>query len=890
MRPEHWLFTIPLRLRSLFRRAQADQELDDELRDHLERATEAYVAKGMAPEEAQRRARLDLGGIEQTKEQCRDMRKVNRIQDLIQDLHFGLRILRKNPGFTSIAVLTLTLATGANTAIFSAVYPVLIKPLPFKNADRLAFILKKNVPRGWSRNPISPAEILAWRSQTEAFEDFAAYTEGSCVLTGQGEAEEDPCEVITSNLFPLLGVAPYRGRTFTREEDKAQSPRAAVLSYGLWQRRFGGDESVIGRSITLNGVSHTVVGVMPANLSHLYASPYGSVPGIWVSGIGLEAEHTGNDYFGLARLKPGATLAQAGMQMDTESMRLEKAYPDLLGWRAQVMSFRTNSSADTRPALLVLMAATTFVLLIACANIANLLMARGAGRANEFAVRNALGASQGRLVWQLLTESAVVCLAGGIIGVLLAWGLCKGLAGLAPDTLLRAAPNLAEGITNVRVLGFTMLTLITTTFLFGLAPALHNAKPKVIETLKEVGRSSLQSPRSRRFLSALVVSEIALALVLLVGAGLMMRTFAELIHVNLGFNPKNILTLRASLSGDRYKEPQSRAQFWEQVVIRVEALPGVEAASVSRGVPIMGWNGQFFTTAENPNPPAGQVPDANYVVVGPDYFRTMQIPLHRGRGFNDHDTQSGERVVIVNEKLARTAWPGQDPLGKQLRLGDDAPWLSVIGVAGDVLSQGADGGIHSEMYVPVGQYPWLLQGPQHLVVRTSASMKPESVVRAVVEQIHRINKDVPVVDVETMEQITLESIAQQRMVTALLVSFAGLALGLSTLGIYSVLSYSTAQRTREIGVRMALGAERGRVLRLVVGRGIGLAGLGLAIGIAAALLLTRLMTDLLYGVRAIDPVTFVGVTAVLAASSILACYVPARRATKIDPMVALRYE
>jgi putative ABC transport system permease protein len=577
------------------------------------------------------------------------------------------------------------------------------------------------------------------------------------------------------------------------------------------------------------------------------------------------------------------------MQMDTVSMGLEKVYPDLHGWRAQAMSFRTNSSADTRPALLVLIAATTFVLLIACANIANLLLARGAGRANEFAIRNALGASQGRLVWQLLTESGVVCFAGGIIGVLLASGLCKGLAGLAPDTLLRAAPDLAAGTANVRVLGFAMLTLIATTFLFGLAPALQSAKPKVIETLKEAGRSSLQSPQSRRFRSALVVSEIALALVLLVGAGLMVRTLAELIHVNLGFNPKNILTLHAPLSGDRYREPRSRAQFWEHVVARVEALPGVEAASVSRGLPITGWAGQFFTTAENPNPPVGQVPDANYVIVGPDYFRTMQIPVRRGRGFNDHDTQSAERVVIVNEKLARTSWPGQDPLGKQLRVGDDAPWLSVIGVAGDVLSQGADGGIHSEMYVPVGQYPWL-QGPQHLVVRTSTSVKPESVIRAVVEQIHRINKDVPVTDVETMEQITLESIAQQRMVMALLVSFAGLGLALSTLGIYSVLSYSTAQRTREIGVRMALGAERGSVLRLVVGGGLGLAGLGLAIGIAAALLLTRLMTDLLYGVRAADPLTFVGVTAVLGASSILACYVPARKATKIDPIVALRYE
>ena len=889
MRPEHWLYTIPLRLRSLFRRTQTDLQLDDELRDHLERATEQYIARGMTRSEAHRRARLDLGGIEQTKEQCRDARRVNRIQDFIQDLHFGLRMLRKNPGFTAIAVITLALAIGANTAIFSAVYAVLIKPLPFKDASRLVFILKKNVPRGWSRNPISPTEILAWRDQTEVFEDFAAYTESSCVLTGAGEAEEDPCETITSNFFPLLGEVPYRGRGFTSEEDKAGTPGAVILSYGLWQRRFGGDENVIGRSITLNGVSHEVVGVMPANLSHLYASPYGSVPGMWVSGIGLAADHSWNDYFGVARLKPGSTVALAGMQMDTVSMRLEKVYPDLAGWRAQVMSFRSNSSADTRPALLVLVAATAFVLLIACANVANLLLARGARRADEFAIRNALGASQGRLVWQLLTESAVICLAGGIVGVLLASGLCKGLAGLAPETLLRAAPDLAAGTMNARVLGFALLTLIATTFLFGLAPALQSAKPKVIETLKEAGRSSLQSPQSRRFRNALVVSEIALALVLLVGAGLMVRTLADLIHVNLGFNPKNVLTLRAPLSGDRYKEPESRAQFWEHVVASVEALPGIEAASASRGIPITGWAGQFFTTADNPNPPAGHVPDANYVIVGPDYFRTMQIPLRRGRLFNDHDTQSGERVVIVNEKLAQTAWPGQDPLGKQLRVGDDAPWLSVIGVAGDVLSQGAEWGIHSEMYLPLGQYPWL-QGPQHLVVRTSASVKPESVTRAVVEQIHRIDKDVPVTDVETMEQITLESIAEQRMVMALLVSFAGLALALSTLGIYSVLSYSTAQRTREIGVRMALGAERGSVLRLVVGGGVGLAGLGLAIGIAAALLLTRLMTDLLYGVRATDPLTFVGVSAVLGASSILACYLPARRATKIDPMVALRYE
>jgi putative ABC transport system permease protein len=873
----------------MFRRRRKGSDFSTEIEEHIRLESERLREQGLSEEEAQEAARRAFGNVMHAEERFYEAHRWLWLDHIRQDIRFGLRMLTKSPGFTGVVVATLALAIGANTAIFSAVYAVLLKPLPFKNADRLVFILKKNVPRGWSRNPISPAEILAWRNQTEVFEGLAAYTGESCVLTGVGEAEEDPCEGITSNLFPLLGVRPYRGRNFTPEEDKADAPPSAMLSYGLWQRRFGGDESIIGRSITVNGMSYTVVGVMPANLSHLYASPYGSVPGMWVSGIGLAPEHTWNDYFGIARLKPGTTMAQAGLQMDTVSGRLEKLYPDLHGWRAQVMSFRTNSSADTRPALLVLMGATAFVLLIACANIANLLLARSASRANEFAVRNALGASQGRLIWQLLTESAVVCLAGGVVGVLLASGLCKGLAALAPETLLRAAPDLAAGIANARVLGFTLVTLVATTFLFGLAPALQSAKPKVAERLKESGRSSMLNARSGRLRSALVVSEIALALILLVGAGLMVRTLAQLIHVNLGFNPKNMLTLRVPLSGERYKEPKSRAQFWERLVTRVEALPGVEAASASRGVPITGWAGQYFTTADNPHPSVGQMPDANYVIVGPSYFRAMQIPLRRGRAFNDHDTQSGERVAIVNEKLARTSWPGQDPLGKQLRMGDEGPWLSVIGVAGDVLSQGPDGGVNSEMYVPVAQYPWL-QGPEHLVVRTSPNVKPESAIHAVVEEIHRIDKDVPVADIETMEQIALEPMEQQRMVMALLLSFAGLALGLSTMGIYSVLSYSIAQRTREIGLRMALGAARGSVLRLVVGGGAALTAVGLAIGVAAALVLTRLMTDLLYGVRATDPVTFVAVSAVLGASSILACYLPARRASKVDPVVALRYE
>jgi putative ABC transport system permease protein len=388
----------------------------------------------------------------------------------------------------------------------------------------------------------------------------------------------------------------------------------------------------------------------------------------------------------------------------------------------------------------------------------------------------------------------------------------------------------------------------------------------------------------------LVVSEIALAFVLLIGAGLMVRTLAQLGHLNLGFNPTNVLTLRVPLSGERYKEPQSRVQFWDQVISVVESLPGVESASVSRGLPISGWVGQFFTTAEDPTPPAGQVPDANYVVVGPHYFHTMQIPLRAGRTFNDHDTNASERVVIVNEELSRLYWAGQDVLGKRLQIGGAGPWRTVVGVAGNVLSQGPDAGFHSEMYIPYQQFPWLMDGPKHLVVRTVGNVRPQTLVRSVVQEIHRIDKDQPVADIATMEQIALEPVAQRRMVMALLVSFAGLALILSTLGIYSVLSYSIAQRTREIGLRMALGAQHGNVLRLVVAGGARLAALGIAVGLSASLALTQLMKVLLFGVRPIDPFTFYAVIALLAVTSILACYIPARRAMRVDPIEALRYE
>jgi putative ABC transport system permease protein len=725
------------------------------------------------------------------------------------------------------------------------------------------------------------------------FEDLAAFTSRSCVLTGDGEAAEYPCEIVSSNLFPLLGIPAALGRSFLPEEDKEGGSRVAILSYGLWQRRFGGEESILSRAIAVNGANYTVVGVMPAGFSHMYGATYDTNPQMWISGIALSPSHAWNDYFGVGRFKPGVTMKQAEAALLPISVRLEQTDPGLKGWRAEMKSLRTLLSEVTRPALIVLMGAVAFVLLIACANLANLLLARGAARTSEFALRNALGAGSGRLVRQLLTESLLISLCGGILGVWLAFLGCRGIAALAPDYVLNSAPGLARGAADLHVLGFAAATAVLTAFVFGLAPALQGARPQLTQALGENSRASTGGPRSRRFRGALVVTEIALAMVLLIGGGLMVRTFAELSRLNLGFNPANLLSMRVPFSGERYKEPQSRVEFWRRVVAEVQRLPGVQAVSVSRGRPIGDWSGQFFTTADHPNPPAGQVPDANYLIAGPDYFRATEIPLRRGRIFNEYDTKTAERVVIVNEKLAESNWPGEDPLGKQLHEGSpdsEKPWLTVVGVVGNVLREGPDYGIRSEMYVPYGQYPWLLDGPQHLLVRTAPSVNPESLSRGIVDTIHHVDKSLPVADIEGVEREVAEPIAQQRLVMALLVSFSTLALVLATLGIYSVLSYSIAQRTREIGLRVALGAPRGKVLRLIIAEGVSMAAIGIALGIGGALLLTRLMSDLLYGVRPTDLVTFGAVSIVLGAVSILACYAPARRAIKIDPIVALRYE
>jgi predicted permease len=873
-------------------RERGDADFEQELLTHLALLTEDNLRRGLPPDEAARRARIRLGGLSQLRESNRELRGLPFLETSLRDLGFAVRTLRRSPGFTAVAVATLALGIGATAAIFSAVYAVLLKPLPFAEADRLVAVWKKNPSRGWIRNPISDVEFLGWRERSQAFEDMAAFRPVSCVLRLGEEVEEDPCEVVASNLFPLLGVAPLHGRTFTADEDKEGAPPVVVLSYGLWRRCFGGEDAAIGRTIEVNGASRTIVGVMPASFSHAYASPYAEIPEMWLSGIALSPAHTWNDDLAVGRLRPGIRSAQAEARMEPISLAIGEADPELQGWRAQLVSLRGQESGDARAALAVLMGAVTFVLLIACANVASLLLARGVARANELAVRQALGASRLRLIRQQLTESLLLSAAGGALGVLLASWVAYALAALAPPFLLRSAPGLAAAAVDPRVLAFTVALSLVTTLLAGAAPAIQGARGHAVDTLKEAGRGAPQGPHGRRVRHALVVSEIALATVLLVGAGLMIRTLAGLRRAALGFDPKGVLTLRVSLSGSRYEDPRAQADFWRRVVASVEALPGVEAASVSRGLPIDGWGGQFFTTAENPDPPAGQVPDANYLVVGPDYFRALRIPLVEGRAFDDHDTSSGEPVVIVNAELARTQWPGQDPVGKRLRMGSPAstyPWLTVVGVADNVLTRGPEDGVQPEVYVPYQQLPWVLR-PRHLVVRTASGADPAGLARATVDAIHRVDPGQAVADIQPMEEIAREPIAQRRMLMALLGGFAGLALLLSALGTYSVLSYVVAQRTREIGLRVALGAGPRDVVWLVTTSAARLGLLGIVLGVGGALALNRTIADLLFDVRATDPLTYVAVAVLLAASSLLAGYVPARRALAIDPVVALRYE
>jgi putative ABC transport system permease protein len=806
---------------------------------------------------------------------------------MISDVRFAVRMLAKNPSFTVVAVFALALGIGANTAIFSVVNAVLLRPLPFKDPQQLVMVWENAAHLGFPKNTPSPANFLDWQKQSSVFAGMAAMIERSFNLTGVGEPERLDGRRVSANMFEVLGVPALLGRAFVPDDDRAGT-RVVLLSHSLWQRRFGSDPAVIGTALTLNGESYTVVGVMPPSL-HLPG--YGNWSDqVWVP-IAFppeEAAQRGNHFLEvIARLKPGVTIEQAQAEMETIAARLARQYPDYnVRTGAVVTPLHEEVVGDIKPALLVLVGAVGFVLLIACANVANLLLARAAVRQKEIALRLALGASRSRLTRQFLTESVLLAFFGGGFGLLLALAAIRILKSFVPATVSQAQAIAIDG----KVLLFTALVAVLTGVVFGLAPAIQASLFNLNDTLKEGGRDSAASLKGNRLRSLLVVTEVAVSFLLLIGAGLLINSFFHLRNLDPGFRADHLLTMKIDLSQVKYPDRERRSAFLDELIRRVRALPGAKAAAIAGNLPLT-YNGDSMAIGVEgvPDPPPDQRPDVIYRAVGPGYFSTMGIPLLRGRDFTDQDRADSNYVVVISEKIAQHFWPGQDPIGKRLKPGSstsDAPWREVIGVVKDVRQNDFIAPPKMQMYFSYRQLKDL--APNALVVRTA--VHPMSLAASVRNTIWSLDKDQTVSDVDTMEHIIAEAVARQRFSMLLLGLFAGLALVLAAVGIYGVMSYSVAQRTREIGVRIALGARRADVLQMTVKQGLKLVGLGMLVGVVAAFILTRVMASLLFGISATDPLTFIGIALVLLTVAILASYIPALRATRVDPIVALRTE
>ena len=807
------------------------------------------------------------------------------MSSFLKELRHASRSLLNRPGFTAVVVLVLALGIGANTAFFSVMNAVLLRALPYPDPDRLVMVWEDVSALGFPRNTPAPANYLDWKVQSTVFEKMAAYDHQSSNLTGRGEPERIDGERVSADLFSLLGVAPALGRAFLPEEDRAGAPSVAVLSDGLWRRRFGADPDLVGRTISLDSRPVLVVGVMPRGFH--FPSRKSE---IWVP-LAMDQEESANrggHYLEVvARLAPGASLSQAQAEMEAIAARLQKDYPRTnTNVGAVVVPLHEELVGESRPALLVLLGAVGFVLLIACANVANLLLARAASREREMAVRAALGAGRGRLIRQLLTESLILSLTGGAAGMgLSAWG-AQFLGSLAPESL---APLPGPGLEK-SVLAFCLGLSLLTGFLFGIGPALQVSRVDLIEQLKQGGLS--RGSGRNRMRGVLVVSEIALALLLLAGAGLMLKSFARLRSQDPGFRPDRSLTMRMILSEAKYPGAAQRRAFYDRLLEKVASLPGVESQAMVSFLPLTFTGGHYsFSIEGSPVEVAANLPTAVYRAVSPQYFQTLGIPLFRGRGFTDQDWEGTSPVVVIDRILAERFWPGEDAVGKRLKLGESdssQPWQTVVGVVGNVRQIQLSAELKPEIYVSYHQEGSIFAAPRDLVVRTAGD--PEALTATVRSQVWEVDPDQPVSDIQTMNQILAANLSRPRFSSLLLGAFAGAALLLSAVGIYGVISYLTEQRTRELGIRAALGADRRDILKLVVGTGLRLTLAGVLLGLAGALALGRLLSSLLYGVSASDPLTLAGVTLLLASVSILAAYLPARRALRVDPVVALRCE
>ncbi|MBO0723981.1 MAG: ABC transporter permease [Blastocatellia bacterium] len=803
------------------------------------------------------------------------------MQKLLQDLRYGARMLLKSPGFTLVAVLTLSLGIGANVAIFSVVNAVLIKPLPFAEPDRLVWAWGNNRNGGNSAS-VSPLDYLDYRAQNTAFGQFAATISIPVFLnlTGSGEPERLEVGVVTGNFFQALGVNAALGRAFLLENEKPGSDQVAVLSHELWLRRFGGETSIVGKTLTLNGKNYEVIGVAPPS----FKFPQNAE--LWTP-MNFEMypemrQRKAHFLRPIGRLKPGVSLRQAQADMDAVARSLEAQYPESnTGWNLRIVPLRDQLVGDIKPTLQMLFGAVGLVLLIACVNVANLSLARAATRQKEIAVRMALGAGRLRIARQMLTESLLLALAGGALGVIIAaWGVDLIVA-FSGDNI----PATAQvGVDRV-ALGFTLGVSLLTGLLFGLAPALMATRPRFSETLKDAGKGAGQSAMRNRTRSLLVVFETAIAMILLIGAGLLVRSYIRLQQVNPGFDAANVLTTRMNLAYAKYDTQEKATAFWGQLQERLAALPGVEAVGMVTELPLSGQpNDTLFTVEGRPPVQPGQEFDADFRRVNHDYLRSMRIPLLRGRGFTEQEVRRNAKVVLISEALASAVFPNEEPLGKQLRiLLDEKTSFEIVGVVGDIRHRGLDGAPFAAMYLPSLGTGWT-----NLTIR--AAVDPMSLAAAVRRETRAVDPDQPVSAIRAMEQVLSESISEPRYRTWLLGLFAVVALILAGVGIYGVVAYTTAQRTRELGVRIALGAQSKDVLNLVIGQGIKLALAGALLGLGGAVALTRLVSDLLFGVSATDPLTFALVAILLALVALAACWIPARRATKVDPMIALRVE
>lgn len=892
MRLERWFYIISLRLRSLFRRDRVEQALDDELRDHLERKTQQYLASGLSSDEARRFALRDIGGLELRKEQCRDTRRVNIVENLLQDFRFGLRMLRKSPAFTATAILMLGLGIGANTAIFSVVNAVMLRPLPFPEPDRIVRV-ESTIARTGEAGGVSYPDFLDWRRQNQVFERMAVFNNRGFALSGAGTPARLHGTMVSADLFPLLGIAPTMGRWFTAEEElpgAAGGANALILSHQAWQQYFQADPAIIGRSVELEHAPFTVVGVMPAGFQFpVNAEPTEAWTTVAVDarsedGKSMLAQRGVHYLEVIARLKAGVSTSQAYAQMHTIVDALNRQYSDdgLRGMR--VSPERAHLAGGVRTALFVLIGAVGCVLLIACANLASLVLSRATARQREIAIRSALGAGRARLIQQLAVEHLCLAFLGGAFALLLAQSGIRLLLRLAPADI----PRLQQAHLDSTGLLFAAVASVVCALFLGLAPVLQLSRLHVAGAVRSARGQSLGATHSR-FRAVLVVSQMAAAMVLLVGAGLLMQTLVRLLRVDPGYRGDRVLSFRANMP-DAYSGPQQQA-FYQQLVDRLREFPGVQSASAVFAVPLGRTGFDTSYEIEGRDIPPSDLPDTRLNVAEPQFFQTLGIPFLSGRDFTRRDDLQAPPVIVINEALARSIYPNENPVGKRLRPGvgngyPKAPWRTIIAVVSNVRATDLRTQPVPELWVPLAQCPRL--GSMTFIARTAVD--PNSLISYAQSRASAIDPSIPLFSIKTLDEYRAASVAQPRFQALLLAVFAILSVMVAAVGLYGAISYSVAQRQLEFGIRLALGAQQQDVLRNVLRQGATLAASGLALGALASLALARLMTTLLFGVTARDPLTFLAVGVLLAIVALFACYAPARRATRVDPIRALRHE